>query len=255
MSIPFSVSLNPFNMISSAIQAKQQDKVNKQNYAWAKEFAQNSMQWKAEDLRKAGINPVFGLGAGGYSAPAGVAPAGADFGAGMNFKISPKVQDAGANLINAKADKEKAEAKVIEKISDNVAHGATKQLYDTYKYPDGWSRSILTSDASEGLENDLVGKIAHMAKTLPTMPWNFQSHWNNLYNDFVSTGKLDPLRETLIMDIFDNYKVVKRGSPEAVEFDKALGKLKSIGDFFTVKDLKPKPKRKSLIRRDRVFWR
>lgn len=38
-------------------------KAAKQNYKHQKEFAQNSLQWKAEDAQKAGISKVFAMGA------------------------------------------------------------------------------------------------------------------------------------------------------------------------------------------------
>lgn len=37
------------------------------NIALQREFAQNSLQWKAEDARKAGIHPIYAMGASGAS--------------------------------------------------------------------------------------------------------------------------------------------------------------------------------------------
>lgn len=44
------------------------DEAAAKNAALQKEFAQNSLQWKAEDARKAGIHPLYAMGASGYSA-------------------------------------------------------------------------------------------------------------------------------------------------------------------------------------------
>lgn len=44
---------------------EQQDQINQQNYEAQKEFAQNGLQWKANDARLAGVHPVAALGAGG----------------------------------------------------------------------------------------------------------------------------------------------------------------------------------------------
>ena len=41
--------------------------INYQNYLAQKEFAQNSIQWRVEDAKKAGLHPLFALGGGGAS--------------------------------------------------------------------------------------------------------------------------------------------------------------------------------------------
>ena len=59
------IDINPFSVLDKAFgfsakrQHEREDAVAKRNYNQAKEFAQNSMQWKADDLRKAGINPIY----------------------------------------------------------------------------------------------------------------------------------------------------------------------------------------------------
>lgn len=46
------------------------DKINAQNYANQKEFAQNSIQWRVNDAKKAGIHPLAALGTqGSYYTP------------------------------------------------------------------------------------------------------------------------------------------------------------------------------------------
>lgn len=42
---------------------KSQEDANDKNAALQKEFAKNSVQWKVEDSKKAGIHPLYGLGA------------------------------------------------------------------------------------------------------------------------------------------------------------------------------------------------
>lgn len=54
---------------------KAQKQMNYANMALQKEFAQNSIQWKVQDAKKAGIHPLAALGASGYTAsPSFVAP-------------------------------------------------------------------------------------------------------------------------------------------------------------------------------------
>ena len=46
------------------IQANAQRQANKANYNAQKEFYQNSMLWRKQDAERAGINPIYALGAG-----------------------------------------------------------------------------------------------------------------------------------------------------------------------------------------------
>lgn len=56
------------SIIGGILGNKSQEKANKANAALQREFAQNSIQWKTEDAKKAGIHPIYALGAPTYSA-------------------------------------------------------------------------------------------------------------------------------------------------------------------------------------------
>lgn len=77
----------------------------KKNAALQREFAQNSLQWKAEDAKKAGIHPVYAMGAPTYtpssvftgdnSLGAGIAAAGQDIGRAIDTtRTAPQRLDA-----------------------------------------------------------------------------------------------------------------------------------------------------------------
>ena len=78
------------------------------------------MQWKADDLRKAGINPIYAMGSGGYSAPVSstspvdLGPSGS-VGIGIS-KEDKEIKQAQARKINADAKKTEAEAKSVQTI-------------------------------------------------------------------------------------------------------------------------------------------
>lgn len=62
------------SLIGAGVDSWTQQKINKENYDMQKEFAQNSLQWKMADAKKAGIHPLVALGAQTYSAsPSSVA--------------------------------------------------------------------------------------------------------------------------------------------------------------------------------------
>lgn len=58
------------SLLGQKKQQKAQDRANQQNADLQREFAQNSLQWRVADARKAGIHPVFAMGA----SPAAASP-------------------------------------------------------------------------------------------------------------------------------------------------------------------------------------
>lgn len=211
MGTNYNIDLNPLSWIDSIfdISGKRQEKRDieafNRNSALAREFAQNSMQWKANDLRKAGINPLYAMNAGGYSAPvssvsARSAPLG---GVGVSFTL----QKAEANKLNAEANKINAEA-------DAIKRDAGKTDYQFLAGLDGKTRVFQSEEASEALENDMVGRLGwHGRNSLPYLGAKYEERRNNLYNSLIASGRLNPLTEDIIMDAFGGFEVVKRNNP------------------------------------------
>lgn len=71
-------------------------KANKQNVNMQYDFAKNSLQWKTDDAKKAGLHPLAALGAQGYSPTVGVM---------ADQSMGQAVANAGASISNAQADK------------------------------------------------------------------------------------------------------------------------------------------------------
>lgn len=210
MGTNLNLSLNPIDWIDGIfdISGKRQEKRDieafNRNASLAREFAQNSMQWKAEDLRKAGINPIYGMGAGGYSAPVSTptarsAPLG---GVGVSFIV----EKAQANKLNAEANRTNAEA-------DAIKRDAGKTDYQLLTGLDGRTRVFQSEEASEALENDMVGRLGwHGRNSLPYLGAKYEERRNNLYNSLIASGRLNPLTEDIIMDAFGGFEVVKRNN-------------------------------------------
>lgn len=56
------------SLFGAGINSAVQSDINNKNANLQREFAQNSIQWKVQDAQKAGIHPLYALGAGGYQA-------------------------------------------------------------------------------------------------------------------------------------------------------------------------------------------
>lgn len=214
MSLPFSISFNPMATLdkltgySEKKRRKRENEIANRNYSWAKEFAQNSMQWKADDLRKAGINPIYAMGAGGYSAPVSSADTSPTTGPLMDFRFTKEqksLAQAQANKIQSEANKNNAEARHIDK-SVPVANAGNFN---------GFSRLIPNQDLTEAMENDMGAWLSwHGTNTLPTMTGaGYDERYSNLWNELVHSKRLNPLKHGLVMDNFGNFEIVSRNSP------------------------------------------
>lgn len=82
------------SLFGAGINAGIQSDINSKNANLQKEFAQNSIQWKVQDAQKAGIHPLFALGAGGYQASPSYA--GADVGGSVSSALKAVGSMAGA---------------------------------------------------------------------------------------------------------------------------------------------------------------
>jgi hypothetical protein len=56
------------SILSSILNRRSQKSSDQKNYEMQKEFAQNSIQWKTQDAKKAGIHPLSAIGAQSISA-------------------------------------------------------------------------------------------------------------------------------------------------------------------------------------------
>lgn len=95
-------------LLSNLFNTNTVNETNKRNYEMSKEFAQNSIQWRVEDARKAGINPLAALGMQAAYAP--TAMASSDDSIGNSIGI--------AGQATARAMEQMAELNLKEKMLD-----------------------------------------------------------------------------------------------------------------------------------------
>lgn len=89
---------------------KAQEQVNQQNYQAQKEFAQNSIQWKVDDAKKAGLHPLAAIGAqSSYYTPSAVAYQSQNNYQHLGNAVSDMGQNIGNYLMQAEANKAVAE--------------------------------------------------------------------------------------------------------------------------------------------------
>lgn len=218
MNSSLNFNLNPLSFLDTIfdISGQRQDKRDKEaferNASLSREFAQNSMQWKAQDLYKAGINPLYAMGAGGYSAP--VSSVSARSAPLDGFSSSFMVDKAMANKLNAEADKTKSEARYTDAETNALKRDTNKTDYQLLTGLDGVTRTYQSEEASEALENDFIGRAGwHGRNSLPYFGSAYEERRNNLYNSLIASGKLNPLTEDIIMDAWGGFEVVKRNNP------------------------------------------
>jgi hypothetical protein len=94
------------------------ENANLQNAALQREFAQNSIQWKVKDAKKAGLHPLYGIGANTVSPSASYVPASAGYSgkavsAGLQNAVQAGLSQAQMKMLDAQANYYNAKAKSV----------------------------------------------------------------------------------------------------------------------------------------------
>jgi len=116
-------------------EAKAQRESNERNYEMQKEFAQNGIQWKVKDAKKAGIHPLYAIGAPSMSASpsfasegnSGIGQAAQHLGNAVSARqdkiMQSKKEQAELDLLHAQADKVRSDMIVNMKKASDGARG------------------------------------------------------------------------------------------------------------------------------------
>lgn len=159
------------------------EKAGERNAALQREFAQNSLQWKAEDARKAGIHPIYAMGAPTYQATpsyiaadtsafgAGIANAGQDIGRAIDTTRTATQKISAYTATAQKLELERAQlmndnlrADLAAKVSRGIQQPAFPTPDDPYRMP-GQAQSGVTTQAlvrnasADGRPNMEAGSI------------------------------------------------------------------------------------------------
>lgn len=117
------------SIVGGSIQAQAQERINQQNIAMQKEFAQNGIQWKAKDAEKAGVHKLAALGAQTYQAtPSSVAPdiggavanASKHFGQAIDDFIEDKSEERSLQLERMKLENDKLKKDLSSNTGQNL---------------------------------------------------------------------------------------------------------------------------------------
>lgn len=144
---------------------------NEANYQMAKEFAQNSIKWKVNDARNAGIHPLAALGVNASYAPSAMASSSdyTNLGANVGSKLGQATADALAQLSIAKAEAEvrktNAEANAIEGQAtsipapalDTSSYSPELNANKQYLNSTGGAKQYPSKDTLEVLEDSIFG--------------------------------------------------------------------------------------------------
>jgi len=210
------------SIASSLLGKKSADKANEaaerqnaQNIALQKEFAQSGIQWKVQDAEKAGVHPLFALGANttsfqpqsiGSSLPdwSGIAEAGQNVGRAIDATRSTpasamalalgKIQLEGAQL-----DNEFKKVQLASALRTN-AIGSHPGL------PGPFTRSAIDGQASSGQTDDTLIPLMHAAREpqftpnirgwgsdiAPNPNWSDAQTWEDRYGETISDWIVGP---------------------------------------------------------------
>lgn len=142
------------------------EKAAAQNAALQREFAQNSIQWKAADAAKAGIHPLYAMGAPTYSATpsyvgdtsfgAGIANAGQDIGRAIDAtRTAPQKLEATA-ATNLELERQKL---VNDNLRADLAVKAS-QTQSTPAFPSAVDPFNIPGQGNSGVSTKALSRIA-----------------------------------------------------------------------------------------------
>lgn len=151
-----------------------------QSYDAQKEFAQNSIQWKVEDARKAGISPLAALGASGYQySPVSVMDDGGSgtwhtMGQNLSRSIANaqsatdrQISAADVRIKNANADLAETQAKLaawelahrqVTPANPAVPSVSSKKTYQDLVEPDGSVVRVPSAQYAQASFGDIGGQ-------------------------------------------------------------------------------------------------
>lgn len=134
------------------------------NYDAQKEFAQNGIRWKVEDAKKAGIHPLYALGAStssfspvqGYGGDYGVGDALSSFGQGIDRAVQAKM---------TKEERERMDAR--QEMQDVFT---LARLNQEQRYQDAQIRLIDSEIARNKIASMVAYKSAFQSPAMPGSP-------------------------------------------------------------------------------------
>lgn len=197
------------------IGAHNSNNIAAQNIAMQKEFAQNGIRWKVEDAKRAGIHPLFALGAntssftpvGGYSGDYGVSDALSSMGQSIDRAKQAKMTPAERAVEQAKAD-QAYDLDIRQKEANITATMAQASYYARLGQQQVPSMPGLENRVIEGQANALkspgtVREIAKIGQWSELPNGNFVYMPSTDYLDFFSESPLaSSAFQTMAVDSF-----------------------------------------------------
>lgn len=152
------------------------------NIALQKEFAQNSLRWKVEDAQKAGIHPLYALGAQGtsfspvslgsspdHSISSGLADMGQNVTRAMSAtRTAPEKEAAAINLQHAKAN---LDGQIID---NQIKQTQLRQMQATSpSFPTGGDTNFIPGQGNSGMKVNAAERTAsQLGRLAQTAGWN-----------------------------------------------------------------------------------
>lgn len=223
------------------------DKINEQNYNNQKEFAQNSIQWRVNDAKKAGIHPLAALGTQGsyYTPSASAGSAGyGDMVANVGGQIGSALMQKSLMLQNQKLmadiNKTNAETKAIQGQNSAQLPLATLNAENVSKTNRNFARDVASGKHSTYLSEKSAPNHQINPMSKGKLDFGFREGssgaeaWSeaNYFNKMLATGQ-----------------VLKK---DAWRFANDLNRANPKDDWFVTQDLDGTPK--LINRNDKVEW-
>lgn len=158
------------DVFSSALNYYGSQALQRDNFQFQKELAQNQKQWQVQDLMKAGLNPVLATGLNVSLGGGGTANFTGAQSQGMR-ELAASLRKRESKIADAQIDKLKAETKTAEAVSRSASAQAVRDELLAKRDSHFWN-------SKNGAESDLL----HLTSMMGSNAQQGMGHFVNLFS-------------------------------------------------------------------------
>lgn len=223
-------------LVSNAFNSNSTSKINQQNANLQREFAQNSISWRVQDAKNAGIHPLFALGASTVSAqPSFVGNQPLDFGSAFHG-MTQSLSSYDKTLQEQTLKKNELELQQLALQNERIRKDTALMGQNIFSTGVASQKFGGVTDLKKGFDDQTKGSQSDTMQSRWNISKNALGAWDrtptNDYADLMSEGWIVPAREFMRQFHPDYQKKIAEDMTRELHADKRLPLNKKIKPKF-----------------------